>query len=122
MNDQFIEETVQFRNSTFDIQFEAVDFIIGNSGIGSYECHGVRGFDSGVDFVESFGIQFLEVWSDRQERFVEPSERLKSKLQWIIFESDSIQNKLDNALHRSRENDYHNFCDYKFEMMRESKL
>lgn len=51
------DEILKDRELTVTASIES----IGNSGIGAYECHGYRGYDRGVDFVEEYEIDAIEV-------------------------------------------------------------
>ena len=55
---------VTVEDEEFDVEFDALDCFISNDGIGGYECHGYRGFDSGQDYVEDFTLANLKVRSE----------------------------------------------------------
>jgi len=55
--DEVMLESKTYTNVTFILK----DVLVGNDGIGHYECHGARGFDRGHDFIEEFDIESILV-------------------------------------------------------------
>ena len=71
------EQTVNVNGHNLRVQFGVTEVFIGNDGIGEYEFWGARGYDRGTDFVESFVMTHLFAWSERRQRMVRVSPRLK---------------------------------------------
>lgn len=104
------------------VEFEAEVGSIGNSGIGSYEFWGAKGFDAGYDYVEDFTVEGVVVYSDRLKKDVTPSANLLKVINTMIDadyesicdelmekESDRIEGERDyyeEMRYESRRDDY----------------
>ena len=64
--------TIEANDEEFAIEFDAMECEIGNDGIGSYECHGRRGFDRGQDFIEDFTARNLKIKSAEGNEVTDP--------------------------------------------------
>lgn len=77
---RFEDYTINIGEDTIDINFTAEITSIGNSGIGSYEYWGSKGYDKGHDYIDEYDIEDLEL-SDGDPITNDLKERIMSVLE-----------------------------------------
>ncbi len=78
---------------------------IGNTGIGSYECHGTRGYDKGHDYVEDWRITLIrDAHGDPLPK--DEQDRLALEIEGDDAMIEYIQNDLDERLDDMADIDY----------------
>ena len=87
--------TIEANDEEFAIEFDAMECEIGNDGIGSYECHGRRGFDRGQDFVEDFTVRNCKVKSAEGNEVTDPA--LISRIFKAVEREDTFSKIVNEA-------------------------
>lgn len=108
------------KGKTIGIDFDIDNISIGNDGIGSYEFCGAKGFDRGNDYIEDFDIINLEVYSERLNKHVIPSNILKKAILVILYDKYVeyiTESYVDKIPTKEDYDDY--IADLKYNMSRE---
>jgi hypothetical protein len=98
--------------TTVDIIWQDEDLIldvdilsIGNTGIGSYECHGTRGYDKGRDYVEDWSVRMIrDAHGDPLPK--DEQDRLALEIEGDDAMIEYIQTDLDERLSDMADIDY----------------
>ena len=55
-----IDTFIELDDETYNVEFDVTDYIIAYDGIGAYECHGYKGYNKGLPYIEEFKISNLK--------------------------------------------------------------
>jgi len=101
---KYFEYDVELNEVSLHINFEVTDYYIDNDGIGPFEFQGQRGIDRGSNYLESYEIGDVEVYSDRRVKFILPSIEVQHKIKAILYSLDSLTKKIEEYIFESLEN------------------
>jgi hypothetical protein len=102
------EKAIKIKHASFVILFDASNPIFDNDGIGAYECNGYRGYDKGNDFISEFEVSDLQAYSDRQDKYVTPSPKLKELiLDHLLGETELFDEIAEVLMEQANERAYY---------------
>lgn len=87
---------MEVKGIIFLFQVDILDFEIDNDGIGSYECHGYKGFDAGLDYVSDIKA-VVYVYSEKLHRYREAPSNLAVYVKDQLFDNESLNDYLNKV-------------------------